>query len=126
MAENSSKPRPPPTLHTGEDAAERRTFRDYVIILRERTWIALPLALLIAIGYGFREMQATPLFAARATMQFEKPDTVVAIQGVVDTSVRSDVDMNTHLEVLRSSMLAAEVRGSLTPEEQLILKRADL
>ena len=120
----ATKSKPAPALHTGDDVAERRTFRDYLIILRERTWIALPLALLIAVGYGYREMQATPLFSARATMQFEKPDTVVAIQGVVDTSVRSDVDMNTHLEVLRSGMLAAEVRSSLSPEEQLILKRA--
>jgi succinoglycan biosynthesis transport protein ExoP len=124
MADTTTKPKPAPSLHTGDDAVERRTFRDYYIILRERSWIALPLALLLSIGYGYREMQATPLFSARATMQFEKPDTVVAIQNVVDTSVRSDVDMNTHLEVLRSSMLAAEVRAALTAEEQLILKRA--
>ena len=123
MADLTNKPKPPPALHTGDDVTERRTFRDYFIILRERSWIALPLALLFSIGYGYREMQAIPLFSARATMQFEKPDTVVAIQNVVDTSVRSDVDMNTHLEVLRSSMLAAEVRAALTPEEQLILKR---
>ena len=123
MADQTTKPKPAPALHTGDDVAERRTFRDYFIILRERSWIALPLALLFSIGYGYREMQAIPLFSARATMQFEKPDTVVAIQNVVDTTVRSDVDMNTHLEVLRSSMLAAEVRAALTPEEQLILKR---
>jgi succinoglycan biosynthesis transport protein ExoP len=126
MAETSPKAKPAPAHHTGDDVVERRTLRDYFIILRERSWIALPLALLISIGYGYRAMQATPLFSSRATMQFEKPDTVVAIQGVVDTTVRSDVDMNTHLEVLRSSMLAAEVRAALTPEEQLILKRAGL
>ena len=124
MADPTIRQKAAPALHTGDDVVERRTFRDYFIILRERSWIALPLALLISIGYGYREMQAIPLFSARATMQFEKPDTVVAIQNVVDTSVRSDVDMNTHLEVLRSSMLAAEVRAALTPEEQLILKRA--
>ncbi len=126
MAETPPKAKPAPSLHTGDDVVERRTLRDYFIILRERSWIALPLALLISIGYGYRQMQATPLYSARATMQFEKPDTVIAIQGVVDTTVRSDVDMNTHLEVLRSTMLAAEVRASLTPEEQLILKRAAL
>ena len=85
MAETTPKAKPAPALHTGEDVVERRTLRDYFIILRERSWIALPLALLISIGYGYRQMQATPLFSARATMQFEKPDTVVAIQGVVDT-----------------------------------------
>ena len=124
MADPNHKPKLATALHTGDDVVERRTFRDYFIILRERSWIALPLALLFAIGYGYREMQVIPLFSARATMQFEKPDTVVAIQNVVDTAVRSDVDMNTHLEVLRSSMLASEVRAALTPEEILILKRA--
>ncbi len=109
-----------------DDAVERRTLRDYYIILRERLWIALPLALLVSIGYGYKQLQVTPMYFARATMQFEKPDTVVPIQGVVDQTVRSDIDLNTHLEVLRSSMLAAQVRASLTPEEQLILKRAAL
>lgn len=127
MAEVPGKPPAPPSAaRHDDDVVERRTLRDYYIILRERFWIALPLALLISIGYGYKKMQATPMYAARATMQFEKPDTVVAIQGVVDTSVRSDIDMNTHLEILRSGMLAAQVRAALTPEEQLILKRADL
>lgn len=127
MAEAPVKsPVPSSASRQDDDVAERRTLRDYYIILRERFWIALPLALLISIGYGYKKMQATPMYFARATMQFEKPDTVVAIQGVVDTSVRSDIDMNTHLEILRSGMLAAQVRASFTPEEQLILKRADL
>jgi capsular exopolysaccharide synthesis family protein len=125
MAEAPHKPTAP-AAHQEDDVVERRTLRDYYIILRERLWIALPLALLISIGYGYRQMQGTPMYSARATMQFEKPDTVVPIQGVVDTTVRSDIDLNTHLEVLRSGMLAAQVRASFTPEEQLILKRPAL
>jgi hypothetical protein len=66
------------------------------------------------------------MFFARATMQFEKPDTVVNIQGVVDSSVRSDIDMNTHLQVLQSNTLAARVREAFSPQELLILKRANL
>ena len=127
MAESSA--RPPAPAHASpreDDVAERRTLRDYFIILRERFWIALPLALLVSVGYGYKKMQVTPMYSARATMQFEKPDTVVPIQGVVDQVVRSDIDLNTHLEVLKSSMLAAQVRATLTSEEQLILKRAAL
>ncbi|MBI5693464.1 MAG: polysaccharide biosynthesis tyrosine autokinase [Verrucomicrobia bacterium] len=127
MADAPAKnPGPPHAAARDEEVSERRTLRDYYIILRERFWIALPLALLIAIGYGYKKMQVTPTYFARATMQFEKPDTVVPIQGVVDQSVRSDVDLNTHLEVLKSGMLAAQVRAALTPEEQVILKRANL
>lgn len=125
MAEPSARP-PSHASPRDDEAVERRTVRDYFIILRERFWIALPLALLVAIGYGYKKMQVTPMYSARATMQFEKPDTVVPIQGVVDQVVRSDIDLNTHLEVLRSGMLAAQVRASITPEEKLILKRAAL
>ncbi|MBM3855091.1 MAG: hypothetical protein FJ399_18375, partial [Verrucomicrobia bacterium] len=127
MAEAALKPpSPPASAHRDDDAVERRTLRDYYVILRERLWIALPLALLVAIGYGYKKMQVTPMYFARATMQFEKPDTVVQMQGVVDQAVRSDIDMNTHLEVLRSGMLSAQVRSSFTPEEQMVLKRAAL
>ena len=36
-----------------ENAIERRSLRDYYVILRERVWIALPLALLVSIGMGY-------------------------------------------------------------------------
>ncbi|MSU48333.1 MAG: hypothetical protein EXS37_04445 [Opitutus sp.] len=126
MADLSSKPSAPPAADRDDDVVERRTLRDYYIILRERLWIALPLALLISIGYGYKQMQAIPMYYSRATMQFEKPDTVVNIQGVVDPSVRSDIDMNTNLQVLQSNTLAVKVRESFTPAEQLILKRSNL
>jgi len=126
MADAPSKPPHPPAAARDDDAVERRTLRDYYIILRERLWIALPLALLISIGYGYKQMQVTPMYSARATMQFEKPETVVNIQGVSDSSVRSDVDLNTNIQLLSSNSLAAKVRESFTPEEQIILKRAAL
>ena len=116
----------PPAPERDDDVVERRTLRDYYIILRERLWIALPLALLVSIGYGYKQMQVTPMYSARATMQFEKPDTVVNIQGVVDPTIRNDVDLNTNLQILQTNMLASKVRESFTPAEQLILKRAAL
>src|SRR5688572_27063303 len=109
MAEAPSKPVPTPR-ERDDDVVERRTLRDYYIILRERLWIALPLALLISIGYGYKQMQVTPMYSARATMQFEKPDTVVNIQGVVDPTIRSDIDLNTNLQVLQTNKIATLVR----------------
>ncbi len=127
MAETHVKPPlPPAAAQQDDDVVERRTLRDYYIILRERLWIALPLALIVSIGYGYKKLQVEPTYGARATMQFEKPDTVVNMQGVSDSSVRSDVDLNTHIEILKSGRLAARVRESFTPEEQAILKRAAL
>lgn len=109
-----------------EDVVERRTLRDYYIILRERLWIALPLAVLIGVAYGYKKMQVTPTYYARATMQFEKPETLVTAQGVIDAAVRSDVDLNTYLEQLRSQKIRARVLESLKPEEKNILRRAAL
>ncbi len=114
----------PPGLVPEEHASEHRTIRDYLIILRERFWIALPLALLVAIGYAYLQGRQIRMYAAQATMQFEKPDTVVTTQGVVDQSVRSDIDLNTYIQVLYSNKLRSRVLASFTPAEQKILQRA--
>lgn len=102
---------------------ERRSLRDYYIILRERLWIALPLALLVSISVGYYQAREIPMYASSATMQFEKPETIVTTQGVVDASVRSDIDLNTYLQILNSNRLRAKVVESLTPDEVKILQR---
>lgn len=109
-----------------EELAENRTLRDYFIIVRERLWIALPLALIVAIAYGYSQARQVKMYAAQATMQFEKPDTIVLNKGVVDQSVNSDADINTNLQVLSSNRLRAKVIESFTPEELKILQRAPL
>jgi capsular exopolysaccharide synthesis family protein len=106
------------------DVAQRRTLRDYYIIIRERLWIALPLALLISVGYGYWKMREIPLYSATATMQFEKPDAVLASPTVVDTAIRNDMDMNTVIHLLNSGALRRRVAASLSVDEQAILKRA--
>jgi capsular exopolysaccharide synthesis family protein len=125
----ANAPAKPPSAHASDrddDAVERRTLRDYYIILRERLWIALPLALLISVGTGYKKMQVTPMYSATATMQFEKPDTIVTTQSVVDTAIRSDMELNTALQVLSSGKIRTRVLAAFTPEEQKILQRAAL
>ncbi len=126
MADAHAKTPHPQGSDRDDDAVERRTLRDYYIILRERLWIALPLAVLIAVGYGYKKMQVTPTYFARATMQFEKPETVIATQGVIDQAVRSDVDLNTYIEQLKSHKIRARVLEALKPEEKNILRRPAL
>ncbi len=119
--------RAPGSLHgNDEQVTERRTLRDYCIILRERMWIALPLALLVAVGVGYYRAQETPMYSATATMQFERPERVVLNEQVVDPSVRSEYDLNTYLQVLNSGRLRNMVVQSLTPEELKILQRTYL
>jgi polysaccharide biosynthesis transport protein len=127
MADPTKSPLSPvPPNRDEEVAVERRTLRDYYIMMRERLWIALPLAVLVAVGYSYKKLQVTPQYAASATMQFEKPDRIATAEGVVDTAVRSEVDMNTHTVVLKSQWLAERVRSSFTPDEIKILQRAAL
>lgn len=125
MADAHAKP-PLPTSDRDDDVVERRTLRDYYIILRERLWIALPLAVLVAVGYGYKKMQVTPVYSARATLQFEKPETLVNTQGIIDQAVRSDVDLNTYIEQLKSQKIRGKVLEKLTPEEKNILRRPAL
>ena len=64
-----------PSLHGNDNqVVERRSLRDYYIIIRERLWIALPVALLVALSVGYYQAQETPMYSSTATMQFERPD----------------------------------------------------
>jgi polysaccharide biosynthesis transport protein len=128
MAETNQPFRAPnrPAAHDDEAIVERRTLRDYYIIMRERVWIALPIALVISLGYFVWQKHKIPIYESTASLQFEKPETVVTSQGVVDPSVRSDDDLNTYIHDIASNRLRANVINSFTPEEQRILQRAAL
>jgi succinoglycan biosynthesis transport protein ExoP len=126
MAEPNLKPPSPSSkpLHGKDDEAiERRTLRDYFIILRERFWIALPLALLVVLPLGYYQAHQPKMYQARATMEFEKPERVITTEGVVDPAVKSDIDLNTYIEDLNSGRLRARVVESLSPDEVAILQR---
>jgi capsular exopolysaccharide synthesis family protein len=123
LAESTKPPAPSSGARDEESLVERRSLRDYYIILRERLWIALPLALLVAIPLGYFKARETPMYMSTATMQFEKPETVVTSQVVVDSAVRSDIELNTNIQILNSARLRARVVESFTPEEVKILQR---
>lgn len=106
-----------------EPLVERRTLRDYLIILIERFWIALPLALIVSLGYAYQKSRATPMYQSTATMQIEKPEKVVTSQEIVDTTVSSDIELNTYLQVISSQRLRNRVAESITPAELTILQR---
>ena len=122
MPDHTARPFPPAN-DKEEPAVERRSLRDYYIILREKLWIALPLALLVSLSLGYYKASRPKMYAATATMQFEKADTVVTTQGVVDPSVRSEMELRSNLEKLNSQRLRTKVVESFTPEEVKILQR---
>lgn len=106
-----------------DEVVERRTLRDYYIILRERVWIALPLALVVAIAYAYVKAGAVPVYMSTASMRIEKPETVVTSQQVVDTRIDSDVELNTYLQVMSSATLRNRVLASFKPDEIKTLQR---
>jgi polysaccharide biosynthesis transport protein len=114
---------PAPTSGREERTVEHRTLRDYYIIVRERLWIALPLALLVALPLGYYQMRQTPMYQSSTTLQFDRPEKIVMVDQVVDQTPRSEVDINTYLERLNSQSLRAKVVESLTPDEVKILQR---
>ncbi|MBI5768211.1 MAG: polysaccharide biosynthesis tyrosine autokinase [Verrucomicrobia bacterium] len=128
MAEAALKPPPvpPPPSDREDEVVERRTLRDYYIILRERVWIALPLALLVAVGYGYWKLREEPRYASFATFQFEKPDNIVQGGRVYDPTVQSEYDINTYIQILGSAKLSANVQESFSQEELAVLRRAAL
>ncbi|HUJ45311.1 MAG TPA: polysaccharide biosynthesis tyrosine autokinase [Opitutaceae bacterium] len=125
----TSEPAPPPSAAASaantrdEHAVERRTLRDYYIIVRERLWIALPVAFLVALPLGYYQMQETPMYESHATMQFERPEKIVMVDQVVDQTPKSDIDINTYLQRLNSASLRAKVIESLTPDDIKVLQR---
>mgnify|MGYP001214735449 CR=1 FL=1 len=116
---------PPPSSRSAaleDDIVERRTLRDYYVIVRERLWIALPLALLAAIGFAYHKSRTVPLYQSTASMRVEKPETVVTSKEIVETAITSDVELNTYLQVIRSATLRNKVVASFTPDEIKILQ----
>src|SRR6202789_4530884 len=126
MSDTAPTKQTKPSSANDDDAIERRTLRDYYIILRERVWIALPAAVLVAVGFFYMQARKTPIYEADASLQFEKPETVVTSQGVVDPSVRSDFDLNTYIHDINSNRLRTSVVDSFTPEERKILEQGAL
>lgn len=113
-----------PSLHgNDQQVVERRSLRDYYVILRERLWIALPVALLVSLSVGYHQAQETPMYRSTATMQFERPERIVTSEAVVDTAIRSEIDLNTHLQTLNSNRLRGLIAQSLKPDEIKLLQR---
>ncbi|KXU37962.1 hypothetical protein AXK12_00980 [Cephaloticoccus capnophilus] len=131
MAEPAgSSPTPPVPLGAAPSSSaadapveQRRSLRDYYVILRERFWIALPLALLVSLVIGYYQARQTPMYASTAIIQFERPETVVTTQTVMDATIRNELDLNTYIHQLTSNRVRTRVLESLTPEEVAIIQR---
>lgn len=95
---------------------------DLVRIIRDRWVWGLIVAILVAGNFAVWVMQQRPVYRAEATLLLEdSPDRVVNIQRIVDQSLDPfslQIQLNNHLEQMRSQGFIARVMESMT-EEQL-------
>ena len=96
----------------------RRTPRDFLDMFVERWWIgALAGAAAAALIILFRP-HFEPIYRTEVSLLFEaRKDRVLNIQEVVDTSLQTASELNTHMEQLRSKTFADYILASFSPAE---------
>jgi capsular exopolysaccharide synthesis family protein len=105
----------------GETAAQR-TFRDYVLILRERVWYVVVVFLAVFLASLIYTLTATKLYTSSATIEILARDPVVMkVQEVRASDLHGPEDLNTEVKILESSSLVQKVAERLTPAESKTL-----
>lgn len=101
----------------GEPAS--RSFKDYLLILRERIWYFVVIFFIIFTGTVLYTIQSTPQFRAVAKIKLlrETPDIMIAGR-IESTAIRSTEDFNTHVEVLNSGRMILAVAERIREDEK--------
>src|SRR5882724_893488 len=107
--------------------AIHRTPADFVDMFTERWWIgALAGTLAVILIVWFRP-HFEPIYTTEVSLLFEaRKDRVINIQEVVDTSLQTASELNTHMEQLRSKTFADYVLASFSPAETEMIQKAYL
>lgn len=108
-------------LGYGETAAQR-TFRDYLLILRERVWYVVVVFLAVFLASLIYTLTATKLYTSSATIEILARDPVVMkVQEVRASDLHGPEDLNTEVKILESSSLVKKVAERLSPSESKAL-----
>ena len=118
---------PPSPAHASKPhaGAIRRTPRDFLDMFVERWWIgALAGAVAAALIVFFRP-HFEPVYRTEVSLLFEAhKDRVLNIQEVVDTSLQTASELNTHIEQLRSKTFTDYILASFSPAETDLIQKA--
>jgi succinoglycan biosynthesis transport protein ExoP len=102
----------------GGHAGARRTFQDYVLILRERVWYIVLIFALVFSAAAVFTFTRVPLYQSTASVQiFRRDQVVMQVQSVVDNDVRSAEDLNTQVKVLESFAIVQKVTDRLAGDD---------
>ena len=105
----------------------RRTPRDFLDMFVERWWIGALAGSVAAALIIFFRPHFEPIYTTEVSLLFEaRKDRVLNIQEVVDTSLQTASELNTHMEQLRSKTFADYVLASFSPAETELIQKAYL
>ncbi|MES2695364.1 MAG: polysaccharide biosynthesis tyrosine autokinase [Verrucomicrobiota bacterium] len=95
-----------------------RSPKEFLGMFVERWWIGLILAVAVAWPIYHYSPRPSPVYRTEVTLLFEsKKNRVLAMQEVVDTTLQTANELNTHMEQLRSKTFLEYLLSSFTPEE---------
>ena len=96
----------------------QRTLQDYLLILRERLWYIVVAFLIVVAAVTVYTYTQVPIFESTATVEiFRRNPTVMDVQQVMDSEVRSTEDLNTQVNILKSDSIVLRVAERLTGED---------
>lgn len=103
----------------GRDGLEdARTWRDYVVILRERKWWVVIAFLVVFLATLVFTLSRTKLYTAVASIEILPREAVVMkVQEVRDSDLRGPEDLNTQIKILESMAIVQKVAEHLAPED---------
>lgn len=99
----------------GGGGSGHRTIQDYLLILRERIWYIVVVFLVVFSSALVYTISEPKIYQATATVQiFRRDPTVMQVQQVMDTEMRSAEDINTQIKVIESGTIIQRVATRLT------------
>jgi len=123
MSTSASPSSRPPALRP-HSVSIRRTPRDFLDMFLEHWWIGALAGLAAAALVVFFRPHFEPIYRTEVSLLFEaRKDRVLNIQEVVDTSLQTANELNTHMEQLRSKTFADYVLASFSPAEVTMIQQ---
>lgn len=103
----------------GGGEAPSRTFRDYLLILRERIWYILVVFLIVFAGSLVYTLSRQKLYEATATIRLlrKDPEPLPQVRDVSSEPIISGEDFNTQLQILASAQIVQRVADRLRDED---------
>lgn len=115
---------PPLASSRPSGSSIRRTPRDYLDMFLENWWIGALAGLVAAALIVVFRPDFEPIYRTEVSLLFEaRKDRVLNIQEVVDTSLQTASELNTHIEQLRSKTFADYVLGSFSAAEATMIQQ---